>query len=268
MRYDKTNRAYERLKVKAEERESQVAELQIELSRLQVALDGTMHEIRRFSGELSKQCEDLSKLATRHGNSNLSALAQTALFTSGMISARLAYTDIELNPQAIRKQHTLRVGIYKKFEKAKYILGRASVDKRVKIKLSGGSHTEIEAIQPFDLLPFVILDNAIKYSPEDQDVLVEFDDPVNQFAGSVTVTSVGPRLSSDEKSRIFDQSYRGSNVDGLPGHGDGLGLYLAKKLCSYHDLKIDALPSEDVRFVFNGREYADFRIIIAWGSRL
>lgn len=264
MRYDKQIRAKERLEERlAASLEKEVA-LREELEKTKVILNGTMHEIRRFSGELSKHCEDLHRLATKNSNVSVGNLAQTALHTSGMISARLAYTDIELNPAAIRKQVPLRSGIYKKFEKAKYILGRAASDKRVKVKFVGSSHSEIDAIQAFDLIPFVLLDNAIKYSPSDQEITVLFEDGSGQKFGSVIVSSIGPQLRQEEKERIFLQGYRGSNVIRLSGHGDGLGLPLARKLCGFHDIAINAFPGSDVHFHLENIPYADFRIEMKW----
>lgn len=264
MRYDKENRKVKVALERCEKAEQSLVSVRQELDSVRFALDSTMHEARRFSGQIARQCEELNKEARKHGESALAELSDTIFYTSGMLSARLAFTDLELNPSAIAKQATFRSGIYKKFDKAKHVLSSYARDKRVRIVLRGSSQTEIEASQAIDLLPFVILDNAIKYSPAGQDVIVEFFDPPAKKGGYLEVRSIGPRMKPNEVDRIFEPSFRGSNVMSLPAHGEGLGLYLAKRICDFHGLSLIAEPSNIEQFNLNGLSYAEFKLVVSW----
>ena len=238
IRYDKIYKKVKRAQQESEQLKSQNEALKQESQRLKEVLDSTLHEIRRFSGELGTHAESLSRmLEVQSINKDAIDLAQTILHTSGMISARLGFTDLELNPKAVSRQATLWAGIYKKFEKARHVLGLKSRSRRVPIQFRGNSYLEIEALPAFELVPFIILDNAVKYSPPDRPIIVTFEERTAQSL-SVTVASIGPFVEPEELSKIFEKGYRGKHAKGMSG--DGLGLYLTKFLCDYHDINITA----------------------------
>ncbi len=219
-------------------------------------LDSTLHEVRRFSAQLSKFSERLSR--DTEGNQQLNQTAQSVFYTAGMISARLAYTDIELNPRALESQTAVRSGIYKKFDKARRILAEEARDRDVTIRLDGESRTEIDALPVFELLPFVLLENGIKYSPRNQAVTVTFE----QTGGrqTVIVSSIGPAVAPDELPRLFEKGFRGEQTKTLPGQG--LGLFLAKRVCDYHDVRIHAEAGQTNMYQFNGINCSEFRVVL------
>jgi len=173
-----------------------------------------------------------------------------------MISSRLAYTDIELNPIALESQTPIRSGIYKKFDKAKRILAEEARDCNISLRLNGESRVEIDALPVFELLPFVLLDNGIKYSPPNQTVTVEFE--VHSGRQTVTVISMGPAVSREELPKLFDKGFRGASTKSLPGQG--LGLFLAKSVCDFHGITIRADCQSGVSYQLNGIDYAEFRV--------
>ena len=219
-------------------------------------LDSTLHEVRRFSAQLLKFAERLSRDTDRQKQLNTTVMS--IFYTAGMISARLAYTDIELNPKALESQTPIRSVIYKKFDKAKRILAEEAKDRRIEVRLKGESRVEIDALPVFELLPFVLLDNGIKYSPPDQTVTVEFKEHLGRQI--VTVISMGPTVSSEELPNLFDKGFRGTSTKSLPGQG--LGLFLAKSVCGFHGITILAESKPEVAYKFNGINYSEFMVKI------
>src|SRR5688572_10931848 len=123
IRYEKINKKIEAAHQEIEELKAENQILRSRADRVKEVLDSTLHEVRRFSGELASHAESLSRLLeNQYAGDEAIELAQTVFFTSGMISARLGFTDLELNPQAVSRQATARAGIYKKFEKASHVL--------------------------------------------------------------------------------------------------------------------------------------------------
>jgi K+-sensing histidine kinase KdpD len=238
IRYDKINKKIDEAKREYEKLKAENDLLKQEAERLKEVLDSTLHEVRRFSGELGTHAESLSRLLEiQNITPDAVELTQTILHTTGMISARLGFTDLELNPKAVSRQATLWAGIYKKFEKARHVLGLKCRSRRVSIQFRGNSYLEIEALPAFELVPFVILDNAVKYSPSDKSVMVSFEESAAHSV-RVTISSFGPFVEADEVSKIFEKGYRGKHAQAISG--DGLGLYLTKFLCDYHDVNISA----------------------------
>lgn len=257
MRYDKINKRNIKISDELENLKKSYGQLKIQNDMLSSALNGMMHEVRRFSSELSDYAEGISKL-TNNQTGRIKELSDTIFFTSGMLASRLAFTDIELNPAAIRLQFKTRTGIYKKFDKARHILMNRAKSKQINILFKGNSIKEFDAIEAFELVPFVILDNAIKYSPASRDINVLFNEQPREL--EVVVSSCGPKVDSDELPNIFKKGVRGRNGALAASAGDGLGLYLAKTLCDLTSTNITANSNQHVEFQLGGIGYSDFQI--------
>lgn len=86
-------------------------------------------------------------------------------------------------------------------------------------------------------LVMILLDNALRYSPNDSQVTVELR--AHRDAVTVTIANSGPGIKPDDLPHIFDRFYRGdkSRTSGEDG-GFGLGLSLAKKIADLHNAKL------------------------------
>ena len=256
MKYDKQIRKMEKIAEELDAQKKLNANLTRELYDTKEILNSTLHEVRRFSAQLSRFCEKISREANDHPT--LNQAAQSAFYTAGMISSRLAYTDIELNPKAIENQNSIRSGIFKKFDKTRRILAEEARDRGVRVELVGESRVEIDTIPVFELLPFVLLENAIKYSPRNQVVEVIFERPLqNQL---VTIKSDGPNVSEVELHDIFKKGFRGESAASMPG--EGLGLFLAKRVCDFHGISISAAVKDRSKYELNRIKYCEFHITL------
>ena len=261
MHYDKQNRMVEKFRTEIEGLEAEIKNLKEEKTQLsskanhvEAILNSTLHEVRKFSAQLTWFSEQLSKDTEEQPQLNQTALS--IFYTAGMISSRLAYTDIELNPRALENQTVIRSGIYKKFDKTKRILAKEARNQGVTIQLKGESRIEIDTLPVFELLPFVLLENGIKYSRRDESVTVSFETIGRRQL--VTVISVGPDVASTELPRLFEKGYRGAQAASFPG--DGLGLHLAKEVCRFHDIQIDVKIGRRDLYKVNGISYSEFQI--------
>jgi signal transduction histidine kinase len=256
VRYDRHNRRLERLHAEIAELKAQNERLTAEAGGIRDILDSTLHEVRRFSAQISRFAERLSRdtQALPHVNQTV----QSVFYTAGMISSRLAYTDMELNPRALESQTLTRSGIYKKFDKARRILAEEARDRDVMIHLDGESRVEIDTLPVFELLPFLLLDNGVKYSPRNQSVTVSFETVAGRQV--VTVSSTGPAVTDAELPLLFEKNFRGSATAHLPG--EGLGLFLARRVCEFHDIRIRAALGRRDMYQLNGVSYGEFRIVL------
>ena len=259
MRYDKQNRKIGSLNKKIDELRKENEQLKIYTENIKEILNSTLHEVRRFSAQLSRFTERLSRESENIPNLNQAALS--AFYTAGMISSRLAYTDIELNPRAIENQTAVRSGIYKKFDKAKRILSEQAKDRGVNINLVGESRVEIEALPVFELLPFVLLENGVKYSPRNQSIDVIFEQVYMRHV--VSVASIGPSVLKNEIPKLFEKGFRGSSTRMMPG--EGLGLFLAKRVCDYHSIDIRIEAGGAAVYQMNGVDYSTFIVVLEFG---
>jgi two-component system sensor histidine kinase MprB len=71
-----------------------------------------------------------------------------------------------------------------------------------------------------------LLDNALKFSPDDRPVEVTLRD------GELAVRDHGPGIDPTELPHVFDRFYRGKNARPLPG--SGLGLAIVRRVAETH----------------------------------
>lgn len=84
----------------------------------------------------------------------------------------------------------------------------------------------------FEIVPFVIVENALKYAPTGSKIAIRFEEKDNQVL--IRFESLGPRIKDSEKERIFGRNYRGESVKDLPHPGSGVGLFAAKTIVESH----------------------------------
>lgn len=231
--------------------------LKLENHRLRSVLESTLHEARQFSAVIADRA---------HALSNDEALCQksrehadTLLHAGGMLSARLNYADIEINPSITELQVRYDAGIYKKFDKARYLLRPNAARKNTQINLNGLSRMEIPIISVFDMLPFVILQNAVKYTPPGYQINVDFDESANSQL-YVKVSSYGPLVDDSEVQHLFVREFRGRHSKNI--EGQGLGLHLAKRVCELHNAQIHIETGDTLGHTINGQEYQKFIVCI------
>jgi predicted nuclease with TOPRIM domain len=136
MRYDKQQRKENKIK-------DELTKLKSSHAHLHSVVESLMHESRRFSAEITSYSEELSRISIGT-TGRIKELSDTIFYTAGLLSSRMAFSDFELNPQSIRKQLPVRTSIYKKFDKARYILSKEAKDKFIQIKFYGNSMMELD----------------------------------------------------------------------------------------------------------------------------
>ncbi|MBW4642532.1 MAG: PAS domain S-box protein [Goleter apudmare HA4340-LM2] len=79
-----------------------------------------------------------------------------------------------------------------------------------------------------------LLDNAIKYSPSHNSINLKLSCNNEQVTFQVEDTGIG--IPPEDKQRVFEPFYRGSNINHIPGFG--LGLSIVKTLLNLHGGRI------------------------------
>ncbi|MEI7365900.1 ATP-binding protein [Pectobacterium parmentieri] len=235
-----------------------------------------MHELRYFNQRLKNLMVEVSKkvgtgkinkkepLNMHYQNADeLRLLAESILEISMLFTSRLDFIECELNPDAINDLPVSDFNMFGKFDKAKRILNAFSRGKKVKVAISNGSSSTavtrtVKARSIIDILPYLILDNAIKYSPNESDVYIDYVEYDNSVV--IKVESVGPFVSQEEIAHVFDKGYRSSNAKGnKETTGKGLGLYFAKYICEINNIEIKVF-SEKLNYQLSGIDMSNFRV--------
>jgi signal transduction histidine kinase len=178
-------------------------------TELEVALRSTDLDRSEMRELLESNLEEVDKLTQ---------LSQNLLQLS-----RLDHDSIEREKVTL---DTIATSVIERFEKTKS-------GKRVKLK-GNKSYNVVANKSNIEELLTILLDNALKYSPEDSQVKVTLIGR-RQMAG-FEVTNEGKGIPSEALPHIFDRFYRAdTSRTGGEKKGYGLGLSLAKKIVELHN---------------------------------
>lgn len=214
-----------------------------------------VHEVKNFNAQVISKAETLMNKLNDNKNRDMQSLGKSILLLSMLISERFSAYDITFNPDSIKIGRTYPINIHGKFQKIKFMYDTESRKKGIDIRLSGSSNATINAYPAFDLLPFLILDNAIKYSPIGEKIYIEFNQTMHLL--EVKIKSIGPSVEESELTRIFEKKYRTESACKAAVTGTGIGLFLAKTICDVHKCDIRASFQGNGRRI-DGVSYGEF----------
>ncbi len=133
--------------------------------------------------------------------------------------SRLEKNMIHLKPEPAGLQDTISEAVSVVYPKAAGKSMEIQVEIKEDIVLEHDPHWTAEA--------FVnILDNAVKYAPEHTRILIRAEKLIRY--AMVAFQDEGPGIPEEERHRIYQRFYRGTQSEGV--EGVGIGLYLARKI--------------------------------------
>ena len=96
-----------------------------------------------------------------------------------------------------------------------------------------------------------LISNALKYSTEDEIVIVEIEVESDCSSMRVVVTDSGLGISEANLDELFTPYFRSSNADALERGGTGLGLFLSRSIVEGHGgtLTVSSTLGEGSTFV-------------------
>lgn len=223
-----------------------------------VMLDDTFHELRKLNQQLKPASERLIYELDVFDGSDIKPIdyyTRQLHATSQLISIRLSTYDLSITNDFSSYERRGLIAIYKKFDKVKRLLEEQARKKDINIIFSGESHSTCEANDIIELVPYLLLDNAIKYSMWGKNIFVNFEDGIGHLI--VTVKSFSHRPNVKDLPHLRERGYRSKeNSQGITGKG--IGLYLADLICINSDVSMDISLGDKVLDDISGCHYSDF----------
>lgn len=95
-----------------------------------------------------------------------------------------------------------------------------------------------------------LVDNAVKYSPDNSEVTLSIE--IREDQGVLSVSDQGPGIPMEDQSRLFQKFYRLDSGDDKETYGYGLGLYLCRRLIEGMNgrIWIESQPGHGATFLF------------------
>ncbi len=136
------------------------------------------------------------------------------------------------------ERKVVRASLYLDDIVSQVVASARTLAERKSVALVVGSFEEAQIIGDAGLverLVLIVLDNAIKYTPEGG--RVRLDVTARDGARSVIVSDSGIGIPSDQLPRIFERFYRGESARSH-AEGSGLGLPIARWIADLHGARI------------------------------
>jgi len=227
-----------------------------------------LHEIRNLSTQLQSRAEDVNNSYQKHVEKGHSfdlehsmRLVKDMETMAHMMTARFLAYDVSVNPMILQMGKSYKADIFNKFHKCRCIMNDY-MNKHVDFEFVGDTHSTYEVYTTFDVLPFLLFENAVKYSPKNETVKVSFE---NDDEGvRVTISSIGPYCNEEEMRHLEQKGYRTENARKESVRGSGLGLYLSRHLADIHniEMKISSRKTKKIR----GMDYGPFEVSLFFPS--
>lgn len=207
-------------------------------------------EVRRFLSEIAHQIRtpltnmetylDLLREQTLTKEEQITCIRaveqserKIKFLTESFISAsRMEHRIIQIRKERQSLRETIAKSIFQVRKKAEEKHMKITLECSGKIFLPHDRNWLSEAVAN-------LLDNSIKYSPEDSDIIVRA--VKNEMFTQIEVRDFGMGISGDE-NQIFRRFYRGSDVKNQEGFG--IGLYITREIVKQHEgfLKVKKEP--------------------------
>lgn len=199
-----------------------------------------LHDAMRLARDVGQLADQLLIENTPEGPDRFNVASPThraLIKTSSLLVDTFDLLEIYLNPDAAAFGQTRSIEIYKLLDKLTKIAGLArSQEHRPLVRLIGNTRRAYDIYESFKLIPFVLIDNAQKYSRQGGSVTVQVAESGTSI--EVSVNSEGALLSPEEQQSVFERGYRGAAALKAHPSGMGLGLYIAKTVARAHGFQI------------------------------
>ena len=218
--------------------------LETERHRLEQFISDISHQTKTPMTNIKMYTELLKEEAALGDKASIEKISQYAAMIDKQ-NTRLEFLIDSLTKLSRLENGTLTV-VPKEDQIDKLIAASISaVESKAKVKHISITHKKNENLKAlFDLkwtneALINILDNAVKYSPENGRIEV-YGDQFDMYQ-AIHVIDNGPGISEDEMAKIFGRFYRGSDVQ--QEEGVGVGLYLTREIVAKEDGYIKVVPN-------------------------
>jgi len=216
-----------------------------ELADLSIAMNKMIKDIKNLLGEKQQLLLDVShelrsplarmrlliEMIPKHKNQE--KMIGEVIFLEGMISNLLLSDKLSIPYSNLE---------YKKIKTSHLILKTLDVTNLGKRKIDINNSIPNISVELDETKMIIairnIIDNAVKYSLEDQPIIIKIDEGKQNI--KIEIHSVGAPINDEEKNNIFKPFYRSpSNLKEASGFG--LGLTICKKIINAHNGNISLL---------------------------
>ena len=166
----------------------------------------------------------------------------TDMVSSLLDLSRIEYGELKLNFEQ------LDLDLF--FKRYIESISTLSKKKNINILFNPQHHGTINAdFQAFERIMNNLVDNAIKYSEKDSQIIISTSNESDEYI-KIMVEDSGEGISSEDKDHIFSRFYRTASARATDNQGSGLGLAIVKHLVNSLNGEVGVQNSESKGSIF------------------
>lgn len=223
-------------------------------------IDDIFHDVRKFNQQIKIKGDKIYRKAQQH--TRLGDFLEAAMSIQQLgwfLTLRLNNHDFIYNKELLSADVKSSYNIYRIIDKVKRCIKERADEKNIKIELNSQYDCrDMQAYDCIELLPFIFLDNAIKYSPNGENICVDIRETID--SQHVQINSIGPLASENEIPRLLEQGYRSQNATQFTQDGMGIGLYTAKCICDLNNIELRVSSSQTIYKKIKNIAYSQFSV--------
>lgn len=208
-------------------------------------LTALVHDLRHLSSSIYHSAVEAENASRSHNWSKTADGIKTIIASQTMLKVRIDYLDFSNSVD--RFDEAERIPVYSRVDKVIRCFKAAANDKNIFIDLAGESYRLASGPNILDIAPYTLIENAIKYSPNNKTILVSVAD--RQEDTIVSITSVGPKIKEGEVDKIFDPHFRGEHAVKVRSTGTGQGLSVARRVIEAFNGDVSVSQAEETEFI-------------------
>ena len=192
----------------------------------------SIHEIRGVNADIYNAVYSLKNNVSQDGydHSRDYSIIRNIEELSQFLTTRTSVLDVVSNPSFLEANRS-QIPVYRAFDRIVKSLQPTAVSRSIQLSISGSSKRKILGVSLFDVIPYLLLENALKYAPKQSRVHVNITE--DEEKSHINIKSLGPKVEDIEKEKIFLSGFRGKQAARI-SEGTGTGLYIVKLLVNMH----------------------------------
>ena len=228
-----------------------------ESAKSKVLTSELLHGMGKLLGSCHANSEELLACLDREGLTEENKTVFTDRLTTillGNVQLRNQFylANYRIDNEVPSKQ--FKVQVYNKYFKARKMLRRYRGG-WTNIRMKGNADNAYWLSSAFEVVPYLLLENAAKFTPNGGEVTVEFEESGSTL--DVAISNVGP-FTSKTKDELFRDKVRGENSLAAGVEGSGIGLYTCSRIAFQNKIDFDVGSSKNISTHINGVPYSLF----------
>ena len=246
------------------EHETRMSVLENECTNTRRMKDELLHGMEKILGTCRAKSESLlSVLENDDSMLELSTIRQDLkTILLGNVQLRNLFYATRMRFDSTLPNKRYPTPVYNKFFKAKKMLHRYQ-GRDIPIIFNGASYSKYNLTASFEMLPYLLLENAHKFSLAGGNVTVDFLEQSNQL--EITISNIGP-YTSKSQSKLCTDKERGEYSVDAKVEGTGIGLFTCQEIARLNHLEFTVSSDGTNISKVNNIPYSRFVVYIKFPS--